>query len=305
MAPRRNTSGPKPRATKKGQLPSPIPDLFVLAILEFRRRAPGHFPADHLSWTSEQIHAFVETAWEQAGPDRQAYYRNAAGDSLAVDDQSQPAWTELMSNDVRSTPCPSSRAKGRKTPTKPRTKRKPLPPPPDVQVRSATPPPQDYLDLPRSLSSNSTSSSISIPLEAVVHPGGPRHLRPVVAPQPQRAHIALPPYPPSFPAVDSQRDEGAIWSGTGSPLPFAPPEHIARALPLAFSPASSTSGYTGAALGIPGSISSGGIPAPNIDPSLLDAQSQVRDQMCSYYSQIHPSLRYAHVSSTVGHWPWG
>ena len=302
MAPRRSTAGPKPRATKKkSQLPSPIPDLFTLAILEFRRRAPGRFPVNHLSWTSEHLHEFIEAAWENAGLDRQEYYWNASGHSFTVENQSQSAGNELA---VNSTSPP----KGRKAPTKSdRTKRTALPPPPDVQVRHATPPPQDYLNCPRSLSSNSTASSISIPLEAVVYPGSPRHLRSVVAPQPQRAHSALPPYPSSFPAVDSQRDEGVTWSGTGSPLPFSPPNYISRAPPFAFDSASSTSGHTGAALGIPGSVSGGGIPGPdpNIDPSLLDAQRQVRAQMCNYYSPIHPSLPYAHMSSAVGQWPWG
>ncbi|KAM5545058.1 hypothetical protein V8D89_001169 [Ganoderma adspersum] len=307
MAPRHNTLGPtsKPRVTKKGHLPSPIPDLFILAVLEFRCRAPNRFPTNHLSWTSDQIHAFVEIAWEQVGPDRQAYYWNAAGDGLSVKNQSQSTGTKSVANDVCPPPCPSSRTKDRKPPTKSRAKRKALPPPPDVQVRPATPLLPDNLGSTLPLTPDSTCSSISIPLQAVIRSGDPPPFEPGSAPQAPHVDGDLPPHMPPFPTVDFARTDGAASPGPNYPFPFISPGHITRPPPFAIGPASTPTGHAaGIALGIPGSTSSGGTPAPNIDPSLLDAQRQVRDQVYSYYPSMQPSLGYAHMSSAVGHWPW-
>ncbi|PIL32810.1 hypothetical protein GSI_04927 [Ganoderma sinense ZZ0214-1] len=301
----RNASGPKLRARRaKRQQPDSIPDLFTRAFHECRRRKPHLFPAKHLSWTEEQLHTYLMIAWEKAGPRRQKYYRNPA-DGLAKN-QSQPAMSsEPVTRDVKPAPRITSGAQRRKAPTRSRTKRTVASPPPETQAQPATPPPLDGLEhMPSPLTPQSTCSSISVPLQTVVR-SADSTLRAVGGLlQARRTGDALPARMSPLSTVLVQPEDGAASSEAYPPFPVVPPSYIPIQHPSRLGPASGVSGDPGMWRGISGSVGSGGIPVPEVDPSLLDMQRQMREQMSRYYPSLHPSLGYAHMLSAVEHWPW-
>ncbi len=303
MAPRRDASGPKPRSRKKrGQLPNPMPNLFPRAIHEWLRRTSAHSLDNHLF--PEQLSAFTQTAWDNADPYTQEHFVRLADCQPGMHVQSVEI--EPTVSDVPSPPRRSSRAKGKKASTKPRAKTTALPPPPTVQVHPATPPPFDHLEHASPPAPYSTCSSASFPLQAVVHSGGPSSPRPGAAPLARPPDGVFPPSMSPLATVGFQRDEGATTSEPHPSFPFAPLEPILGPPPVGLEPAYYSVGvYAGTGQGLPVSMDGGGLPVANIDPSLLDAQRQMRDQMLEFYSSMHPSLGYARMPSAAEHWPWG
>ena len=303
MAPRRTaTANPKLRSRKKSQAYL-MPDLFSRSVRKLLRKASAHFLDNrHLSEVPEEwIPAFIKTAWEKADSGTQKYFCNLAHGLPGTQSQpveAGPAETGPAVSDVRPPQDQPSRARGKKASTRSRARRTALPPPSADQVHPETSPPHSGLDHTFPSIPHSTSSSISIPLQEVVRTGGP--------PQPdggpphaQRPGGPLPPYMPPSSTDDFRRDDGTLLEPHPS-FSFAPPGYVYGLPPLDFGQPSGPSAYSEIGVGlIPEPMSGGGRPISDIDPSLLNEQRRMRDQMREFYQ----SLGYAHMSAATDHWP--